>query len=209
MMMDSHREFFEELAGDWDDQQPAGRVAHLDRLVKNVVPSLNRCDKVLNIGSGTGVLPGILTRNYPGMTVVSIDFAFAMLHSHRKLDIEVLLIQADVHDIPANRNVFDAVICHNSFPHFKDHPAAIIEMKRVLKEGSMLVILHDISRQKVNQVHGCANAKVIHHDLLPEPEKLSGLMEHCGLQDVNVNEGEDFFIAFGEKKTQSILYNTN
>lgn len=199
--MDSHREFFEGLAGDWDGQQPPDRIAHLDRLVKNVVPGLNQCDKVLNIGSGTGVLPGILTRNYPGMTVVSIDFAFAMLSSHRHQDIEAQLIQADVHDIPTDMNRFDSVICHNSFPHFKDHPAAIIEMKRVLKEGSLLVILHDISRQKVNKVHGYAHAIVIHHDLLPEPEKLSGLMEHCGLREIGVNEGEDYFIAFGKKWT--------
>ncbi len=195
-MKDMHREFFKELAESWDGQQPADRTSHLERLVKKVVPSLTRCNEVLNIGSGTGILSGILTRNYPGMTVVSIDFAFAML-LHQ--DIEAQLIQADVHDIPTDVNRFDAVICHNSFPHFKDHPAAINEMMRVLTVGSVLVILHDLSRQKVNQVHGCAHAKVIYHDLLPEPERLSGLMEHCGLREVSASEGEDYFIAFGKK----------
>jgi CsoR family transcriptional regulator, copper-sensing transcriptional repressor len=197
--MDLHREFFEELAGDWNSQQPVDRIVHLDMLVKNVVPGLTRCNKILNIGSGTGVLPGILTRNYPGVTVVSIDFAFAMVHSHHNAECEAQLIQADVHALPTNRNVFDAVICHNSFPHFKDHPAAIKEMMRVLKEGSLLVILHDISRQKVNQVHGCAHANVIHHDLLPEPERLSGLLKTCGLRETSASEGEDYFIAFGKK----------
>lgn len=200
-MSDPRREFFERLAGDWNGYQPENRLAHLNNLVKNVVPDLSQCSRTLNIGSGTGVLPSILTSNYPGMAVVSIDFAYSMLTLNHRLDKDAQLIQADVHDLPFVRNRFDVVICHNSFPHFSNHPAALKEMIRVVNYNCMVVILHDISRQKVNLVHSSANSQIIHHDLLPDPERLSGLMIGCGLQDVIASDGDDYFIAIGKKKS--------
>jgi len=198
-MTDPRRGFFEGLAGDWDGYQPENRLAHLDNLVKNIVPDLSQCIKTLNIGSGTGVLPSILTSNYPGMAVVSIDFAYSMLSLNHQLDKYAQLIQADVHDLPFVRNRFDVVICHNSFPHFSNHPAALKEMIRVVNIDCMVVILHDISRQKVNRVHSSANSQIIHHDLLPDPGRLSRLMISCGLQDVSASDGDEFFIAIGKK----------
>jgi len=69
------------------------------------------------------------------------------------------------------------------------------EMLRALKEGNFIVILHDISRDQVNAIHRNATSHVIHHDMLPEPARLAGLMKICGLKNIEVGEAEDLFLA--------------
>jgi ubiquinone/menaquinone biosynthesis C-methylase UbiE len=197
--MDLHKEFFEELADEWDSQQPVDRSAHLHQLIEKIVPKLGTCKSILNIGSGTGALTDILVQHYPASEVISIDIAFAMVQKNRFQDPSTELVQADVHALPFNCQTFDAVICHNSFPHFQNHILSMQEMFRVLQIGKFLVILHDISRDQVNAVHRNATSQVIHHDMLPEPARLEGLMKKCGLRYIEVSEGEDFFLAIGQK----------
>ena len=198
-IMDLHQEFFEKLADEWDQQQPVDRLAHLNWLIEKIVPKIGTCKKKLNIGSGTGILTAILAQHFPGSEIISIDIAFAMLQKNSLQDPSANLAQADVHTLPFNYHTFDAIICHNSFPHFQNHPLAMQEMLRVLKVGNFFVILHDISRNQVNAVHRNATSHVIHHDMLPEPAKLAGLMKMCGLQNIEVSEGEDYFLAIGQK----------
>ena len=198
-IMDLHQEFFEKLAGEWDQQQPLDRLAHLNLLIDKIMPKIGTCKKILNIGSGTGVLTAILAQHYPGSEITSIDIAFAMLQKNRFQDSSANLAQADVHALPFLYQTFDAIISHNSFPHFLNHPLAMQEMLRALKDGSFLVILHDISRDQVNAVHRNATSHVIHHDMLPEPARLAGLMKICGIRNIEISEGEDFFLAVGQK----------
>jgi len=73
------------------------------------------------------------------------------------------------------------------------------EMLRALKDGSFLVILHDISRDQVNAVHRNATSHVIHHVMFPEPARLAGLMKICGIRNIEISEVEDFFLAVGQK----------
>ena len=197
--MDLHREFFEKLADDWDSQQHGNRFQHLSRLINTVVPSLENCKKLINIGSGTGFLPTILNQFYPCVEVISIDLAFTMLQKNHQMDPSAIIMQADVHSLPLPAQFADAIICHNSFPHFQNHPLAVQEMRRVLKDGHLLVILHDINREQVNTVHRNATEQVIHHDMLPDPVRLAGLLEMCGLNNIEISEGTDYFLAVGRK----------
>lgn len=197
--MESRKEFFEKLAGEWDDQQPANRIAHLHQLVKIIEPQLADCKRTLILGSGTGVLTSILEQHSQGIEIVSIDIAFSMLYKNRNLAASALLVQADVHELPFSSHSVDGIICHNSFPHFQSHPRAMREMVRLLEVESFLFILHDISRDQVNAKHRNAASHVIHHDMLPEPERMAGLMKICGLRNIQISEGEDHFLAIGQK----------
>lgn len=197
--MDAHREFFEGLAEEWDDQQPMGRREHIRKLLIDYTQFLFDSRLSLNIGSGTGVLPEILEQLFHGIRVVSLDIALAMLLFHRSRDKKSRIVQGDVHLLPFASCTYDSVICHNSFPHFRNHPEALREMVRIIKSGSWLVIFHDISREKVNSVHANANSQVIHHDQLPDAKRLSGLFSYCGLRNIRIEEGDDFFLAVGQK----------
>jgi len=203
--MDAHREFFEKLAEEWDAQQPRERQEHIRKLLIEFTPFLADSRRLLSVGSGTGVLPDILEQIDPGITVFSLDVAFAMLRFHRSRDKKTRLVQGDVHFLPFLACTFDSIICHNSFPHFHDHPKALREMVRILENGKWLVILHDTSREKVNSVHTNANSWVIHHDLLPDARRLSGLFSSCGLSKIKVFEGCDFFLAIGQKEPEGLI----
>ncbi len=197
--MDAHREFFEGLAEEWDAQQPIKRLEHITKLLIGYTPFLAESRQLLNVGSGTGVLPAILEQLHPGISVVSLDIAFSMLSLHRTRDQKTQIVQGDVHLLPFPPSSFETVICHNSFPHFQDHPQAVREMVRVLDHGKWLIIFHDISRERVNSVHANANSRVIHRDLLPDAGRLTGLLSSCGLSNIKISEGDDFFLAIGQK----------
>ena len=197
--MDPHREFFEDLAATWDSDQPGNRMQHLDNLFRSVMPGFTDCQKVLIVGSGTGVLSPIFHNQYPGISIFSIDIALSMLRAHHDCDISDPVVQADVHDLPFMDKLFDGVICHNSFPHFSNHPKALKEMVRVLKPLRRLIIFHDINRESVNFVHREAKSNVIHHDILPEPGRLASLLEFCGIKKIKAKEADDYFLVYGNK----------
>lgn len=199
-MTDKHKEFFEGLAQDWDLQQPKDRLAHIEKLVKELSPFLNGCTRILNIGSGTGVLQEVLERQHPEAEIVSLDIAFSMLGIHHGRFPSSRLVQGDVHFLPFAARSVDTVLCHNSFPHFKEHPLAIRDMTRTLQAGRFLIILHDISRHKVNAVHASATSKVVRHDMLPDPDRLAGLLADNGLQNIQISEGMDYFWAVGKRE---------
>jgi len=90
------------------------------------------------------------------------------------------VIQGNVHRLPFTPNSFDAIISHNSFPHFAEKPLALTNFKRVLKRSGKLLIIHDISRERVNEIHANAQAEVIHQDLLPEISVLTQWMINLG-----------------------------
>lgn len=79
--------------------------------------------------------------------------------------------------------MFDLAVCHNSFPHFADMPSALRELARVLAPGGCLLILHDLSREQVNAIHGGAGPP-IHHDLLPPGEETRQMLLRAGFVNV-------------------------
>jgi demethylmenaquinone methyltransferase/2-methoxy-6-polyprenyl-1,4-benzoquinol methylase len=189
------RLFFEHLAQEWDDLQPPGRQAILNQLISRCDTYLEYSDLILEVGSGTGGFIPVLEKRYPSSKIVSIDFATAMLLRSRKHHNGHHLVQADVHELPFPSGKFSAVICHNSFPHFKDKTKALEEMRRVLRQGGTLLILHELGRQKVNAIHQNARAVEIHRDLLPSGDALSALLVRSGFHPTIIEDIEQHYIA--------------
>jgi len=179
------RAFFEDLAGCWDEQQPAGRQEVLRRLLSPFAAQLCAAQAIQEVGSGAGALIPCLRERAPAARLVSIDLAHAMLRRARRRCPDARLVQADVHRLPFDQRtgMFDLAVCHNSFPHFADMPSALRELARVLAPGGCLLILHDLSREQVNAIHGGAGPP-IHHDLLPPGEETRQMLLRAGFVNV-------------------------
>ena len=108
------------------------------------------------------------------------------------------LAQTDAHRLPfaAHRAAFDVVVCHNSFPHFAHQAAALRELGRALAPGGTLLILHDLSRERVNAIHGGAGGAIA-NDLLPPGEDLHAMLLAAGYGDVWVEDGAAQYRATG------------
>jgi demethylmenaquinone methyltransferase/2-methoxy-6-polyprenyl-1,4-benzoquinol methylase len=194
------RAFFEDLAGRWDEQQPAGRQEVLRELLVPFAAELGAARAILEVGTGTGALVPCLRERAPTARLLSIDLAHAMLWRARRRCPDATLVQADVHRLPFDRRkgVFDLAVCHNSFPHFADMEAALRELARVLAPGGWLLVLHDLSRKQVNAIHRGAGPP-IHHDLLPPGEGTRRMLRRVGFTDVEVEDTAAHYWATGRR----------
>jgi ubiquinone/menaquinone biosynthesis C-methylase UbiE len=187
------RLFFEHLAEEWDYRQPPERHKKLDSLLSRFDAYIKSADLVLEVGTGTGGLIPILKKRYAKSEFIQIDFANAMLQRAQKNHNGDQLVQADAHALPFLYRTCSVVICHNSFPHFKEKMIALKGMRCVLKPGGTLFILHEQSREKVNYIHQHALAKEIHQDLLPDSEEIRRLLQQSSFTPVIIEDNEDHY----------------
>lgn len=194
--MDQLRAFFEELALEWDGQQPPDRVEILTRLLMPFDDCFS--GMALDVGTGTGALIPILWERYPGCRIVSLDLATEMLRRARRRCPQADLTQADVHTLPFRTGAFQTVVCHNSFPHFWRKQDALRELRRVIVPGGILLILHDLGREEVNAVHQSARSSIIHQDLLPTAVELTKYLEEAGFSQDCLEDCADHFVVSAE-----------
>jgi len=189
----NQRLFFEHLAQEWDDRQPADRQEILDQLISRVSHFVYDTGLLLEVGTGTGGLIPVLKKHFPKSLIISIDFANAMLMRAQRYNGRV--VQADVHHLSFPERYFSSVICHNSFPHFKDKLQSLKEIRRVLLPESNLLLLHELSRERVNYIHQTARAVEIHQDLLPSGEELARLFLQAGFEPAIIEDAPDHYVA--------------
>ncbi|MDQ7794734.1 MAG: methyltransferase domain-containing protein [bacterium] len=192
------REFFDRLADDWDQDQVVGE----DRL-RAIVDLACLCpgDRVLDVGTGTGVLLALLAdRVRPHGRVVGVDLSPQMLALARRKGVtwglgdELELLQADVHALPFPEGHFAAVLCYSAFPHFQRQAAAVGEMARVLCPGGRLVIAHNESREAVNRRHREIGGAIGGHELPPAGE-MRRLLASQRLGPVLLKDEADSYLA--------------
>jgi ubiquinone/menaquinone biosynthesis C-methylase UbiE len=187
------RLFFEHLAAEWDDRQPPDRQNKLDSLLSRFDGFIQDADLVLEVGTGTGGLIPLLKKRYTKPEFIQIDFANAMLLRAQMNHNGDQLVQADAHELPFSNKIFSVVICNNSFPHFKEKLTVLKGMRRVLKPGGVLLILHEQSREKVNYIHQHALAVEIHQDLLPDSKEIIKLLQQSGFVLAIIEDSEDHY----------------
>lgn len=188
------RDFFDRIADGWD-----ARVATPEflRRLDDAIGALGvgPDERVVDLGCGTGNLTAaLLARLSPRGRVAAADYAPAMLELARaKLDdtrVEWLL--ADAAALPLPDAWADRVVCFSAWPHFADAGAAAAEVRRVLRPGGTMHVLHVASRHRINHIHAHASGPIA-HDLLPPVETLAALFERHGLRVVEATDGDDLY----------------
>ena len=96
--------------------------------------------RVLDVASGTGDLALEIQRQCPACEVIASDFCAEMLAHAARRGVQHTLV-ADALNLPFPDAGFDAVTVAFGLRNMADYPAALREMRRVLKPGGRLVIL--------------------------------------------------------------------
>lgn len=191
--------YFQEHASGWDERMPPNYGAILQSFALPFAAEFQAASRILEIGTGTGALIPVLRGLAQDSSLISADFAHAMLVQAHKRSSDARLLQADVHELPFASVGFDVVICHNSFPHFSDKTRALHEIQRVLRPGGKLMILHNNSREFVNAIHTRVGAP-LQYDLLPEKDVMRQLLERTGWAAVTVDDAPTHYVATGQRE---------
>lgn len=99
--------------------------------------------KLLDLPTGTGTLSLPVYQKLPHANVTCADYSPAMLEKARRLAEELSLSnvrfqQEDAGSLSFPDGSFDCIVSQDGLHAFPDKPAALTEMKRVLKDGGIL-----------------------------------------------------------------------
>jgi SAM-dependent methyltransferase len=131
-----------------------------ERLSRKVDPSswvkcyfdqyLSTASKVLDVGTGSGILAAEIAGKYPEKTVVGVDISETRLkharEHHKKPNLSFEC--ANSTDLPFPDETFDLVYSRLMLEYLRHPEAAVCEMARVCKSGGR-VILQDLDGQLV------------------------------------------------------------
>jgi ubiquinone/menaquinone biosynthesis C-methylase UbiE len=122
------------------------KFAHLCESVRANLP----CGAFLDAGCGDGRFLAALDAELPER-VAGVDIAATIVETARARMPRADLRQANIEALPFADGEFDLVLCSQVIEHVLDAPAAIRELRRVLRPGGRLVISTDNERNRVSQ----------------------------------------------------------
>lgn len=96
--------------------------------------------RVLEVGSGTGVILADLARSTPAARV-GLDIDLPGLRFHRNHDPAARLCAGNGSSLPFRADTFDIGLCHYLLLWVNDSPAVVGEMARVIHPGGWLLCL--------------------------------------------------------------------
>lgn len=141
--------------------------------------------KILEPGCGIGRLTEILADRVGARGfVIAMDISALMIDECRdrvRLLTNVQVSCAAVEDHEFSADEFDAIVCHQVFPHFDDKRKVISLFSRILKPLGKLVIFHLINSSQINDVHRKARSAVT-NDLIPSKEIITQMLDSCGFR---------------------------
>lgn len=193
------KDFFNEKAGIWDEitVHNLEKVQYLTELLE-----IHSDDKILDIGTGTGIMIPFYEKYLVDGSVVAVDYSEKMIEMARskypeKEHQKISFLVCDVNELKYNEE-FDLVVCYSCLPHFVDKPLSIQVLSKTLKKGGRLVVAHSDSANKINGVHMNGGVE-IKNDFLPKMGQLKQMMYEHGLAVTFERDDESYFICVARK----------
>ena len=197
----NRKEYFDKAANSWDERfHTPAFSSFLEMLVPQFVLDVGQ--KVLDVGTGTGVLiPYLIRAVGPTGSVTAVDYSEKMAqvcktkYSHFK-NVNVKL--GDIEEDALPTESFDAVICFGVFPHLDNKENALRNISNILKAGGKLVIAHALSSEEIKTHHNNASSTVV-HDMLPEETEMIQLLEQTGFTKISIKDEPGCYLCIAHK----------
>lgn len=198
----NRKEFFNQNASSWDERFIDAELADF---LKTLVPkfSLAGGQKVLDLGTGTGVLIPYLVREVGSSgLIVAVDFAEKMVeickNKYSSLsNVKIELQNVEELDFP--NDYFDAVTCFGLFPHIENKQKALSQIGRVLKPGGKLIIAHAISSHEL-KIHHHNVSSIVANDVMPSEKEMKQLLKNAGFENTNIKDQRGYYLCIAINK---------
>ena len=192
-------DFFNTCADNWDKIRNTNPQV-LEKLMDLAQLPAGAC--VLDVGSCTGVLLPYLHATVGAQgKITAVDFSEKMLAKAQEKFAALSNIKfcvGDVLELELSPSTYDAVICLNFFPHLHTRKEEFLrKMKSYLKIGGSLIIMHDISRETVNNIH--RESEIVTEHRLPEAKVVGEMFQACGYQNIHAYEDDVMYFVKGYK----------
>jgi len=190
--------YFDDKAEIWDDKIAEKDTDKLEKIANNL--DIKPGSNILDVGTGTGIfVPFLLKKIGSKGKLVCLDSAEKMLEKAKAKDFKgnIEFICSDIHHTDFQDEIFDAVVCYSSFPHFRDKSRALREIMRLLKKGGRLFICHTSSRITINEIH--KQIPGLSTDLIPEEEEMLGLLSSAGFVGIELHDDASSYFARADK----------
>ena len=195
----SKREFFDRHAVSWDSQYNEDIASRIQELVNRF--DIEEGKSILDVGCGTGILLPYLSEKVKEKGLVfAVDFSWNMIFKAKKTKQKshIHFINAEVEALPLRDHIFDYVTCLDTFAHITNQKKAVYGMGRALKKGGRLFIAHTLGKRELAEYHRMAGVEV-ENDTLPEDAKMRWMMKNAGLEDIEIIDQPDLYLASGKK----------
>ena len=186
--------FFDDRAAAWDQNERPEVYNIVKIIIDKIAPA--PAAKILDIGCGTGILYPFL-KAYKPAEILHIDVSEGMLEQFRKKHPHANLLRADFETAALEENYFDYIIAYNVFPHFTDKQKVFDNAMRFLRPGGSFYIVHSMTREELQRVHGSNNQTK--KDLLPAPAEMRQMYQNSGFENIIIEEKSPGFYSSGVK----------
>jgi SAM-dependent methyltransferase len=173
---EAQRGFFGGLVNVFDPPLPEGVPERLEQIVASA--EINKGDRVLDVGSGTGILIPLI-RVYEPEIIFACDLSEVMLARLKEHYPYAHAIAADLRDLTLQADSLDGVFMNACYPNIVDKQSSFANIARMMKAGGRLVISHPMGKSFIDSLKEKSPFPL---DDFPEQPEAERLLEPHGFE---------------------------
>jgi ubiquinone/menaquinone biosynthesis C-methylase UbiE len=200
-MNELQRRYFNENVDIFEPPLPKGVPLRLKATVK--AGGLAKGEKVLDVGTGTGILIPYILKYRPSEIHVC-DLAEKMLERVRRKFPQVVTHLCDIGDLPLPDSSLDVAYINGCFSNILDKSKSLNNLFRLLRRKGRLVISHPLGRNFIVELK---ENTPFHLDLLPNATEAGELLMRHGFEIMDFRDEFAFYLVVARTKKRLSLRN--
>lgn len=188
----NQKEFFDTIANDWDSIIEVNEFK-INKLLSKL--DIKSDEKILDVGTGTGVLVPFLKNISSECYIRGIDISSKMIEIAKNKYKNITNLEFEILDIENQelKDKYDKIILYSMFPHLQNKTKTIkLLVENNLNKGGKLMIAHSNSREFLNNMHKEKDKSVSEDRLIPVNTQKHLFLE-VGLEVIEAFEDEEVY----------------
>ncbi len=174
---------FDERARDWDTPERIARAVELAEAIRSAIP-LARTDRLIDIGSGTGLLGLALAEDVGSVVLADPSAGMIEVATEKLRDgafAGTTAVRLDLVADPPPAEPFDVAVSSLVLHHIEDTAAALAAVRRLVRVGGWIA-LADLDTED-GTFHSAEQAGIHHHGF--DRSAIESLARAAGFVDVS------------------------